>query len=211
MAGKGVFITFEGGEGTGKSTQILVLHDRLTRHGHEVIVTREPGGTPGAEQIRNLLVSGDTHRWSPVAEALLNYAARDDHLRQVIQPALAAGKIVLCDRYIDSTRAYQGVAGGTSLALIDALEASVVGNTRPDLTFIMDLDPATGLKRAGERATAGEDRYERKGVAFHNKLRQAFRTIAEQDPQRCQLVDASLPRNEVAETIWQAVAAKLQP
>ncbi len=209
MAHRGLFITFEGGEGVGKSTQIRLLDQHLSELGHHVITTREPGGTPGAEDVRNLLVTGDTHRWSAEAEALLNYAARDDHLRKVIRPALEAGQVVLCDRFMDSTRAYQGYAGGCTLSLIDALEAAIVGQTRPDLSFFLDLDPVAGLERAGARETGEEDRYERKGIAFHSKLRDAFRSIAEQAPQRCVLIDAALSVDQVAKTIRQAVAGRL--
>ncbi|MGI9462500.1 MAG: dTMP kinase [Aestuariivirgaceae bacterium] len=209
MARQGLFITFEGGEGAGKSTQIRSLEQHLVKLGRQVVMTREPGGTPGAEDIRELLVTGDTHRWSVEAETLLNFAARDDHLQKVIRPALAAGKTVLCDRFIDSTRAYQGHAGGCSLELIDALEAAIVGETRPDVTFILDLEPALGLARAKQRATGEEDRFERKGMAFHKSLRAAFRSIAEQEPERCILVDASQPIDKTAETIQQAVAERL--
>ncbi|MGH6907172.1 MAG: dTMP kinase, partial [Aestuariivirga sp.] len=162
----GHFITFEGGEGTGKSTQIGRLAERLKDR--EVLLTREPGGTPEAEAIRGLLVSGETRRWTSAAEALLNYAARDAHLAQAIRPALSRGAIVLCDRFMDSTRVYQGYAGDCAMSLIDDLEEAIVGGTRPSLTLIFDLDPKEGLARAKGRANApAEDRYERKGLAFH--------------------------------------------
>ena len=209
MPGRGLFITFEGGEGSGKSTHVRILDDRLKVNGHEVEVTREPGGTPGAEELRKMLVTGDTQRWSVEAEALLNFAARDDHLRQMIRPALEEGRTVICDRFIDSTRAYQGYAGGCDLALLDALEAGIVGDTRPDLTLILDVDPEEGLRRADERPDTGEDRYERKGLEFHVKLREAFHAIARHEPERCVVVSTAGPRDKVAETIWRAVAARL--
>lgn len=202
----GVFLTFEGGEGAGKSTQIARLSERLKAEGRPVAVTREPGGTPQAEAIRPLLVSGRTDSWSAEAEALLNYAARDSHLRAVIRPALAAGTNVICDRFMDSTRAYQGYAAGCNLALINQLEQHIVGETRPDLTFIFDLDPVAGLARAKGRGGAGEDRYERKGLKFHQLIRDAFLSIAKAEPRRCRIIDASQSVEAVAAdvlTAWQ--------
>jgi dTMP kinase len=188
----GLFITFEGGEGAGKSTQIKRLSEYLAGLKLAVVLTREPGGTATAEAIRDLLVNGDPGSLSSTAEALLNSAARDSHLREVIRPALARGDIVLCDRFMDSTRAYQGIAGDCPLALIDALQENVVGFTIPDLTFVFDLDPAVGLERAKQRTQGGEDRYERKGLAFHHKVRDGFLALAEADPGRCIVVDASM-------------------
>ena len=197
-----MFITFEGGEGTGKSTQVKLLAQRLRAEGIDVVTTREPGGTPSAEALRNLLVSGGVNSWSAEAEALLNYAARDSHLRGVIRPALAAGKTVICDRFMDSTRAYQGYAGGCSMALIDRLEAEIVGITRPDRTFVFDLDPNMGLARAKARGHANEDRFERKGLVFHQKLRTGFRAILETEPLRCILIDASQSIRDIDVKIW---------
>lgn len=188
---KGRFITFEGGEGTGKSTQLRLLAAQLAGRGHTVVETREPGGTPEAEALRALLVSGDTQSWSAGAEALLNYAARDSHLNAIIRPALRENKIVLCDRFMDSTRAYQGYAGGCSLSFIDVLEQTIVGETRPNLTLVFDLPPEQGLDRARARGDASEDRYERKGLAFHQRLRTGFIDIVKQNPDRCRLIDAS--------------------
>lgn len=205
-----MFITFEGGEGSGKSTQIRRLATRLQDRGHDLLVTREPGGTPEAEAIRSLLVSGDVARWTPQSEALLNYAAREQHLEQVIRPALAAGKVVLCDRFMDSTRAYQGYAGGVDLAFIDALEKAIVASTRPGLTLVFDLDPEIGLARARSRGDAvAEDRYERKGLAFHQKLREGFLDILRREPKRCRLVDAAQDVDAVTEDVWSIVEGAL--
>lgn len=204
----GLFVTFEGGEGAGKSTQIARLATRLTSMGHEVTVTREPGGTPEAEAVRHLLVSGNVGRWSPKAEALLNYAARDSHLDAVIRPALGRGAIVLCDRFMDSTRAYQGYAGQVELSFIDQLEHAIVGATKPALTLIFDLDPDLGLARARSRGE-GEDRYERKGLAFHHRLRDGFLKILQRDPGRCRLVDASQTIGEVEASVWSIVSSRL--
>ena len=199
-----MFITFEGGEGTGKSTQVKHLAERLRAEGKDIVTTREPGGTPEAEALRALLVSGDPNNWSAEAEALLNYAARDSHLAKVIRPALAVGKTVICDRFMDSTRAYQGYAGGCSMPLIDELQRSIVGTTMPNLTLVFDLDPTLGLARAKLRAGADEDRYERKGLPFHKRLRDGFLAIAKSEPVRCKLVDASQNIESVARQVWLA-------
>lgn len=204
----GLFITFEGGEGAGKSTQVKLLADRLRGAGRDVVTTREPGGTPEAEAVRALLVSGDAARWTSRAEALLNYAARDSHLNAVIRPALARGAVVICDRFMDSTRAYQGYAGDCPLPLIDTLEAAIVATTRPQLTLIFDMPPDAGLARAKARG-AGEDRYERKGLAFHQRLREGFREIAKKDPLRCRVIEPAGSIDEVAARIWATVSAKI--
>jgi dTMP kinase len=204
----GLFITFEGGEGTGKSTQAKRLADHLRSLGREVVLTREPGGTEQGEALRNLLVNGDPGRWSPAAEALLNYAARDAHLRDVIRPALARGDTVISDRFMDSTRAYQGHAGQCPMALIEELEKHVVGTTKPDLTLVFDLDPAIGLARAKSRGAGIEDRYERKGLAFHEALRQGFLAIAVAEPSRCKVVDASQSEQDVHSAILKALGNK---
>ena len=205
----GLFVTFEGGEGSGKSTHIKLLATALQAKGHHVVQTREPGGTAEAEALRTLLVNGDTGRWTAEAEALLNYAARDSHLQKIIRPALALGHTVLCDRFMDSTRAYQGYAGGCDMRLLDALETSIVGDTRPNLTIIFDLDPAAGLARAKARGEGSEDRYERKGLAFHQALRHGFRKIAEGDPTRCRVIDAAGPVEVVAALVQEAVGPLL--
>jgi dTMP kinase len=202
----GVFITFEGGEGAGKSTHIQRLAARLASLQRPCVITREPGGTKQGEALRELLVTGATQRWSARAEALLNYAARDAHLEDVIRPSLARGEIVICDRFMDSTRAYQGYAGGCPMPFIDVLEREIVGNTRPDLTIIFDLDPESGLGRAANRDHhTGEDRYERKGLAFHTRLREGFLAIARLEPSRCRVVDASRPVAEVERDVWNHV------
>jgi dTMP kinase len=193
-----MFITFEGGEGSGKSTQAKMLVDLLKGQGRNVVHTREPGGTPEAEALRTLLVTGETGRWTAEAEALLNYAARDSHLTKIIRPALAKKHIVICDRFMDSTRAYQGYAGHCDMALLDSLEKFIVGHTRPNLTLIFDLDPVVGLARAKARSDGTEDRYERKGLAFHQKLREGFLAIAKAEPARCKIIDATGGIDEVA-------------
>lgn len=197
----GLFITFEGGEGAGKSTHIAKLATKLKGQGADVLTTREPGGTPEAEAIRATIVSGTVGRWSPLAEALLINAARDSHLREKIRPALENGSIVLCDRFMDSTRAYQGVAGGVEPALIYALERQVVGKTVPDLTLILDIDPIHGLSRAKSH----ENRFERKSIEFHKQLRAAFQEIARSEPQRCRIIDAGGSQDTVFAAIWEAV------
>lgn len=206
---KGFFITLEGGEGAGKSTQVVWLAERLASLGFQVIKTREPGGSGGAEEIRNLLVNGAPDRWTPQAETLLNYAARDSHLKETIRPALAENKIVICDRFMDSTRAYQGVAGGVAENLIETLEKAVVGDTIPDITLVFDIDPVIGLARTGERNQQDENRFEQKPLTFHQTLRKAFLDMVKSEPARCVLIDASRDMDNVSEQIWQAVEPRL--
>ena len=205
---RGRFITFEGGEGAGKSTQLRRLAGRLGVLGHEVVLTREPGGSPDAEAIRALLVKGEVDRWSPVTETLLMYAARRDHIERVIAPALERGAIVVCDRFFDSTRAYQGVGGGAAAELIAALETAVVGALVPDLTLILDLPVAVGLARAAGRGE-GEARFEAKGLAFHERLRAAFLEIAAREPHRCAVIAADAAPDTVEARIWEAVRERL--
>lgn len=219
--GAGKFITFEGGEGAGKSTQVRLLAEQLRQRGHEVVVTREPGGTPFAEQVRRLILSPDVAEHAPLSEALLFYAARADHIDKVIRPALQRAAFVLCDRFSDSTRVYQSVAGGLSASVFERLEQIVVGNTRPDLTIILDIDPAAGLARAearrGSRASAiedgdkqtGRDKYERQSLGYHEKLRAGFLAIAAQEPSRCVVVDAARAAETIAAEISGSVAARL--
>ena len=205
---RGRFITFEGGEGAGKSTQVKRLAARLETQGREVVTTREPGGSPGAESIRDIVLKGAADRWSPVTETLLMYAARRDHIERVIQPALARGAWVVCDRFADSTRAYQGAAGGTDPGLIAALETYILEGVRPHLTLVFDLPPEVGLERAHARAGA-EMRFESKGMAFHQRLRDGFRAIAEAEPDRCAVIDATAPMDAVEAAVWAAVSERL--
>lgn len=204
---RGRFITFEGGEGTGKSTQVRLLAERLRSAGREVVVTREPGGTPGAEEIRALLVHGATDRWSALSEALLLNAARAEHLERLIRPSLARGADVISDRFADSTRAYQGAAGGVAESVLAALEAIVVGGLRPDLTLVLDAPAAVGLHRAAERG--GEARFEAKGLAFHERLRAGYLAIAGAEPDRCRVIDATESVERVAAAVWDAAKARL--
>jgi dTMP kinase len=208
----GKFITFEGGEGAGKSTQVQLLQRHLTELGIDVLVTREPGGTPRAEEIRKVLLSGAAKSFGPLAEALLFYVARDSHLELTIRPALARGRWVISDRFFDSTRAYQGAAGGVSIASLNALERIVVGPTRPDLTIILDLPPEEGLRRIAARAQAqgGEaDRFEAMNLNFHTKLRQEFLDIAAAEPWRCAVIDAARPPEAVGRDVWRAMNDRL--
>ena len=205
---RGRFITFEGGEGTGKSTQARRLAERLRAAGADTLLTREPGGSPGAEVLRTLLVTGEVDRWSSTAETLLMYAARADHLERTIRPALARGAWVICDRFMDSTRAYQGVGGGASNALIEQLERTVVADNKPDLTLIFDLPVEQGLARVKARPGA-EVRFESKGVVFHERLRAGYLRIAEADPVRCVVIDAEPHPDRVAEAVWKAVSKRL--
>jgi dTMP kinase len=207
---RGFFITFEGGEGAGKSTQLRRLADRLRALGREPVLTREPGGSPGAEAIRDIVLNGPPERWSAVTEALLMNAARRDHVERVIRPALAAGKVVICDRFADSTRAYQGAGGEVDPRLIETLEAFVLEDLRPDLTLILDLPVEEGLSRALSRG-GGEDRFEAKGAAFHERLRQAFLQIAAAEPDRCVVLSADQTPYAVEAEIFAAVSARLEP
>lgn len=207
---RGRFITIEGGEGTGKSTQIARLAAWLQPHVGDVVRTREPGGSPGAEAIRDLLVNGPPEKWSAQTETLLMFAARRDHIERVIEPALSRGAWVICDRFTDSTRAYQGVAGGADVSLIRALEDHVVGSIKPDLTLILDLPTELGLERAGARGQ-GEGRFEAKGADFHTRLRQAFLAIANAEPERCVVIDAGGSPEQVGARLTAAVIERLNP
>jgi dTMP kinase len=208
--GRGRFITLEGGEGTGKSTQSARLVAALAQRGVEAVATREPGGSPRAEEIRAVILSGSAERLGPVAEALLFAAARADHVEKTIRPALQRGAWVVCDRFADSTRAYQGAMGGLDGDTLAALERIAVGDTRADLTLVLDLPAATGLARAARRRGGGEvDRFEQESLAFHEGLRQAFLEIARREPQRCAVVDASLDPDAVAASLIGVVEARL--
>lgn len=209
---RGRFITFEGGEGTGKSTQVARLAERLRGCGFTVLTTREPGGSPGAEIIRHVLLSGAAKPLGPEAEAMLFASARDDHLNQTIRPALGRGEWVICDRFADSTRVYQGVVGRVDLRLIHRLERLVVGETRPDLTIILDLPAEIGLARAQARRGTGEgDRFETETLDYHGRLRDAFRQLALEERDRCVLIDAQGSAESVAERIWAMVESRLIP
>jgi dTMP kinase len=209
---RGRFITFEGGEGTGKSTQAATLGQRLQSMGIGVVLTREPGGSPGAEIIRHVILSGAAKPFGPDAEAILFAAARDDHVTTTIEPALARGRWVISDRFADSTKVYQGALGRVDPLLLGGLHRITVGKLRPDLTFILDLPAEVGLERA--RARRGEqdaDRFEAESVEFHEKLREAYLHLAASEPNRCVLVDAREPAAAVAARIWETVAKRLDP
>ncbi len=205
---RGRFITFEGGEGTGKSTQVRLLAAHLTQSKADVVQTREPGGSPSAEEIRSLLVTGAADRWSPLAETLLFYAARVEHWRQVIEPALVRGAHVLCDRFSDSTMAYQSYAGGLDREMIARLHRLTMANAEPDLTLVLDLPVDEGLKRAAARHD-DETRFERKGREFHERLRQGFLDIARGAPQRCVIIDAGQQVDRVQAAVVAAVKTRL--
>ncbi len=201
---RGRFITFEGGEGAGKSTQVRRLVETLRARGLDVVQTREPGGSEGAEAIRALVVSGEADRWSARTEALLMFASRSDHLEKTIRPALEAGSWVVCDRFADSSRAYQGAGGGASGEFIEALDGAVVGRDQPDLTLIFDLPVEVGLERAFAREQA-DTRFESKGTAFHQRLRDGFGEIARRFPERCRVIDATGTPDAVFARVWAAV------
>ena len=209
MTDRGRFISFEGGEGSGKTTQIARLADALRARGYDVVTTREPGGTPGAEDIRSLLVEGEPGRWDGRAEALLMNAARADHVARLIRPALEAGRWVLSDRYAHSTLAYQGAGRGLESDELIALHYIATEGLWPDLTLLLDVPAEDGLRRAGGRQD-GETRFEEEGLAFHEEVRAAFRDIAEID-ERMVMVDSSRPQDEVAAAILSEVEARLQP
>lgn len=201
----GRFIVFEGGEGAGKSTQVAALVKRLRDRGLEVVQTREPGGSPGAEALRNLLVRGDAARWSPLSETLMMYAARSDHLETVIRPALTRGAWVVCDRFADSSRAYQGAGGGVAPDFIEQIDAAVVAETQPDLVLVLDMPVEVGLRRAASRNDK-ENRFESKGLGFHERLRQGFLARAAQHPDRYCVLDADQPIATLTLAVWQSVA-----
>ena len=193
------FITFEGIDGSGKSTQVRRLAQWLGDQGHDVVLTREPGGSPGAEEIRQLLLTGDPDRWSAETEILLFTAARRDHLEKMILPALAAGKTVVSDRFADSTRVYQGATRGDLRAKVDALHTLMIGRD-PDLTFVIDMDPATALER-GLARRSGEDRFEDFGLPFQETLRHGFLALARAEPHRCVLIDGNRTPDQIASDV----------
>ncbi|WP_397541375.1 dTMP kinase [Roseovarius salis] len=208
MSGSGLFVSFEGIDGSGKSTQARRLAEALQGQGVEVVLTREPGGSPGAEEIRKLLLEGESDRWSPETEILLFTAARRDHLEKVITPALAAGQVVICDRFADSTRMYQGLRGADLRVLVDRLHELMIGR-EPDLTLVVDIDPATGLERAlGRRG--GEERFESFGVELQQTLREGFLQLAYACPERFRIIDGARPVDEVAADIRTVVSSCLE-
>ena len=191
-----LFITFEGGDGSGKSTQVNLLKDYLDNLNFETIKTREPGGTPSAEILRDLLTTGEVGKWTPMSEALLMWASRYEHLIQVIEPAINSGKNVICDRFYDSTYAYQGVAHNLGIDKMEKLKKIIIGDIEPDITFVLDIDPKVGLKRSLDRSNQ-ENRFESYNIDFHNKIRSAFLEIAKKNKNRCVVVDASLNEQEI--------------
>jgi dTMP kinase len=201
----GLFISFEGIDGSGKSTQVKLLAEKFT----DPVITREPGGSPGAEEIRALLLTGDTDRWSAETEILLFTAARRDHLETTIQPALSAGRTVICDRFADSTRVYQGATRGDLRATVDTLHTAMIGR-EPDLTIIIDMDPATALARGLARGS-GEDRFEDMGLGFQETLRHGFLALAKVHPNRCVLIDGNRDPAAVAAEIWAHVVGRMEP
>ena len=209
MTARGLFITFEGGEGCGKTTQIQKLADRIKNLiSTAFVVTREPGGVPAAELIRGLLVNGDAETWRPATEGLLMSAARHEHVEQIIRPALAQNKLVISDRFVDSTMVYQGIVGGVSADDIAAMNKIACGEIYPDVTIILDIDSQIGLARATSRGD-GEDRFEAKGQAFHEKVRAGFLEIAANAPSRCVVINANRTLDEIAADIWQVVRPHL--
>lgn len=207
---RGRFITFEGGEGAGKSTQIRHLADWLSARGIDALVTREPGGSPGAEAIRHLLVTGEKHRWDPLTETLLHFAARADHVARTIEPALAAGRWVVCDRFVDSTVAYQGYGQNVDRTFIANLAHAILGDIRPDLTLLLDIPVDIGLARAAKRR-GDENRYETMDLGFHERIRVGFRDMAIADPGRFIVIDANADPDTVQKRIKAAVEAHLFP
>jgi len=191
-----LFITFEGGDGSGKSTQVNLLKDYLDNLNFETIKTREPGGTPSAEILRDLLTTGEVEKWAPMSEALLMWASRYEHLIQVIEPALNSGKNVICDRFYDSTYAYQGVAHNLGIDKMEKLKKIIIGDIEPDITFVLDIDPKVGLKRSLDRSDK-ENRFESYNIDFHNNIRRAFLEIAKKNKDRCIVVDAALNEQEI--------------
>lgn len=209
---QGFFITFEGGEGAGKSTHIARLAEKLREQGHSVIVTREPGGSPGAEAVRHVILSGAAESYGPVMEALLFAAARSDHVEQLIRPAVERGEIVLCDRFLDSTRVYQGVGNDLDRTFLARLEEVAINGMMPNLTLILDLDPEEGLRRATARRSEDEvaDRYEKETVEIHRRRREAYLEIARGEPDRCVVIDSTRNSAEVETSIAHAVFAALE-
>jgi dTMP kinase len=213
QSGRGSFITLEGGEGAGKSTQLNIIVAKLHALQIEALATREPGGSPGAETLREILLSGTLKHLGPKAEAILFSAARIDHLDALIEPALSRGAWVVCDRFLDSTRAYQGSMGKLDPRFLNALERVTLGDLLPDLTLILDLPAEMGLARAKARrgAAVTADRFEQEDLSFHQALRAAFLSIAQEEPERCVVIDATRSLEEVSESIWSTISDRLLP
>jgi dTMP kinase len=205
----GYFITFEGGEGAGKSTQILRLAEALRKLGQTVVVTREPGGSPGAEAVRHVILSGAAEQFGIEVEAMLFAAARNDHVEQVIRPAVLGGKIVLCDRFMDSTRVYQGISGGLDPAFVANLERVAINGMVPELTIILDIDPLIGLQRAADRRAGPADRFEKETIVTHQQRREGFLSIAKAEPNRCVVIDAKGDADSISERISSFVISRL--
>jgi dTMP kinase len=209
VAGK--FISFEGGEGAGKSTQTRLLADSLKERGIDVVLTREPGGSPGAEEIRKLLVEGEPERWNPLTETLLFLAARSDHVARLIGPTLEKGSWVVCDRFSASTLVYQGIARGVGIETVRALQEAIPGMVYPDLTIVLDIDPEIGLQRAGTRPEVLESRFEKFDSAFHDTLRRSFREFAEASENNCVVINGGRAPEEVAADVRRIVKERLSP
>ena len=207
MLSRGRFITFEGGEGAGKSTQIRRLEAWLSARGNDVVCTREPGGTTGAEAIRQLVVEGRADKWDAMTELLLMMAARQDHIQKVIRPALEAGRWVLSDRFHDSSRVYQGIAGGLGLGLVDKFHEDILAEMMPDLTVLIDLDPCIGLERRAQDTTTV--RFEQKGTSFHQTVRTGFLELAKAEPHRFLIVDGHKPQDAVERTIREGIMERI--
>jgi dTMP kinase len=209
---RGHFITFEGGEGAGKSTQIRLLEQKLVRSGIDVVTTREPGGSTGAEAVRQVLLSGAAEPLGAEMEAILFAAARSDHVETIIRPALLAGRTVICDRFFDSTRVYQGATGNVDPAVLRRLEEVACEDCWPDLTIILDIDPAEGMRRAAMRQSpGGPDRFEKEALEKHRLRREAYLRIAQEEPGRCAVIDAAGDVEEVHERILSLVTQRLWP
>lgn len=211
MAPAARFITFEGGEGVGKSTQVKRLVDALSRTSVTAVRTREPGGTPKAEAIRSLILQGGSESWGPGAEAVLFAAARLDHVDQLIAPSLRAGKWVICDRFHDSTRAYQGLTGGVDDKLIRGLEVLALDGHSPDLTLMLDMDPEAAFERVAQRALeegGTADRFEKEDLDWHRRLREAFLDIAQKNPERCVVIDADRGEDDLEDVIWATITGR---
>lgn len=208
---RGLFISFEGGEGAGKSTQIMRLSEKLRRKGYDTLVTREPGGSPGAEALRQIILSGAAEPFGPRMEAILFAAARSDHVEQAIRPALERGAIVLCDRFLDSSRVYQGAGSDENRDFVETLVHVAVNGVMPDMTLIFDIDAEIGLSRAAARRGVDEaDRFEKETLEIHQRRREAYLAIAEREPDRCIIIDASADEDEVEDVVTAAVFAALE-